>query len=101
MSNGKTYSGGCFAALFNLLSPASQPAWGIAVLRVGIGPPAQSTPSRCGRRRTCGGHIMTEQSGLGLTDVYAAAILDLPFRPGLACDVNYGETLLHLKDGRV
>jgi hypothetical protein len=44
---------------------------------------------------------MTEQSGLGLTDVYAAAILDLPFRPGLACDVNYGETVLHLKDGRV
>ncbi len=33
--------------------------------------------------KTCGGHIMTEHPGLGLIDVYAAVIPDLPFRPGL------------------
>ena len=32
-----------------------------------------------------------------MTDVYAAVIPDLPFRPAL--HVNYGETVLHLKDG--
>jgi hypothetical protein len=47
--------------------------------------------------KTCGGHIMTEHPGLGLTDVYAAVIPDLSFRPGL--HVNYGETVLHIRDG--
>jgi hypothetical protein len=40
---------------------------------------------------------MTEHPGLGLTDVYAAVIPDLPFQAGL--HVNYGETVLHMKDG--
>ncbi len=40
---------------------------------------------------------MTEHPGLGLTDVYAAIIPDVPFKPGL--HVNYGETVLHLRDG--
>jgi hypothetical protein len=47
--------------------------------------------------KTCGGHIFTEHPPLGLTDVYAAVIPDLPFQPGL--HVNYGETVLHLRDG--
>ena len=47
--------------------------------------------------KTCGGHIMTEHPGLGLTDVYAAVIPDLPFKPGL--HVNYAETVLSMKDG--
>ncbi len=34
---------------------------------------------------------------MGLTDVYAAVIPDLPFRPGV--HVNYQETVLHMKDG--
>jgi hypothetical protein len=40
---------------------------------------------------------MTEHPGLGLTDVYAAVIPDLAFKPGL--HVNYGETVLRMKDG--
>lgn len=47
--------------------------------------------------KTCGGHIFTEHPGLGLTDVYAAVVPDLPFIPGL--HMNYGETTLHIRDG--
>ena len=47
--------------------------------------------------KTCGGHIMTEHPGLGLTDVYAAVIPDLPFQPAL--HVNYGESVLRMRDG--
>lgn len=45
----------------------------------------------------CGGHVLTEHPGIGLTDVYAAVIPDLPFKPGV--HVNYQETVLHIKDG--
>jgi len=40
---------------------------------------------------------MTDHPGLGLTDVYAAVIPDLPFSPNL--HVNYSETVLPMKDG--
>ena len=46
--------------------------------------------------KKCGGHLMTEHPGFGLTDVYAAVIPDFPFHPML--HVNYGETVLHLHD---
>ena len=46
---------------------------------------------------TCGGHVMTLHPGMGLTDVYSATIPDVPFTPGL--HVNYGETVLRIKDG--
>lgn len=36
---------------------------------------------------------------MGLVDVYAAVIPDLPFQPGL--HVFYGESRLHIKDGVV
>jgi hypothetical protein len=39
----------------------------------------------------------TEHPGLGLTDVYAAVIPDVPFIPGL--HVNYSETKLPIRDG--
>lgn len=45
----------------------------------------------------CGGHVMTEHPTFGLTDVYAATIPDLAFRPGV--HVNYSETVLPMKDG--
>ncbi len=47
--------------------------------------------------RSCGGHLFSEHPALGLTDVYAAILPDLPFEPGV--HVNYGETVLHLADG--
>ena len=45
----------------------------------------------------CGGHVMTEHPGFGLTDVYAAMIPQFPFQPAL--HVNYGETILRIQDG--
>jgi hypothetical protein len=47
--------------------------------------------------KACGGHVLTEHPGLGLTDVYAAVIADFAFAPLL--HVNYGETALHIRDG--
>ena len=45
----------------------------------------------------CGGHLMTAHPPLGLIDVYAATIPDLPFKPGV--HVNYAETVLPMRDG--
>jgi hypothetical protein len=45
----------------------------------------------------CGGHLLSEHPGMGLTDVYAAIIPDLPYEPGV--HVHYQETVLHIKDG--
>jgi hypothetical protein len=45
----------------------------------------------------CGGHVMTDHPGLGLTDVYAAIIPGLAFEPSV--HLNYGETVLPMKDG--
>jgi hypothetical protein len=47
--------------------------------------------------KICGGHIFTEHPTMGLTDVYAAVIPDLPFKPGV--HVHYQETTLHMSDG--
>ena len=40
---------------------------------------------------------MTAHPPLGLVDVYAATLPDLPFRPGV--HVNYAETVLPMRDG--
>lgn len=45
----------------------------------------------------CGGHMLTEHPGFGLTDVYAAVLPELAFKPML--HVNYQETVLRLHDG--
>ena len=45
----------------------------------------------------CGGHLMTNHPPLGLTDVYAATIPSVDFKPGV--HVNYAETVLPMKDG--
>jgi len=47
--------------------------------------------------KKCGGHIMTDHPTFGLTDVYAATIPTLKFKP--AVHVNYAETVLRIKDG--
>jgi hypothetical protein len=47
--------------------------------------------------KSCGGHVLTEHPGMALTDVYAATIPSFPFKPAL--HVNYGESVLHVRDG--
>ncbi|SDZ77521.1 GFA family protein [Microbulbifer marinus] len=47
--------------------------------------------------QNCGGHIFSEHPGMGLTDVYAAVIPDLPFEPSV--HVNYQEAKLRIRDG--
>jgi hypothetical protein len=46
---------------------------------------------------TCGGHLLTEHPLWELTDVYAAIIPAMPFKPAL--HVNYQERVLRLPDG--
>jgi hypothetical protein len=45
----------------------------------------------------CGGHVLVEHPGLGLTDVHASTLPTLLFRPTV--HLNYAETVLPLKDG--
>ena len=45
----------------------------------------------------CGGHLMAVHPPLGLIDVFAATLPTLKFRPGV--HVNYGETVLPMRDG--
>ena len=47
--------------------------------------------------KACGGHLFTEHPEMGLVDVYAAMIPDLPYQPAL--HVHYGETVLRIRDG--
>lgn len=45
----------------------------------------------------CGGHVLTDHPQMGLVDVYAAIIPDLPFQPGV--HVHYREAALRIHDG--
>lgn len=47
--------------------------------------------------KSCGGHVITTHPTFGLIDVYAATLPTLEFKPGL--HVNYGETVLPMRDG--
>lgn len=47
--------------------------------------------------KDCGGHLMTDHPVWGITDVYAATIPGVAFKPGV--HVNYAETVLPIKDG--
>ena len=47
--------------------------------------------------KTCGGHLMSGHPQWNLIDVYAATIPALEFKPGV--HVNYGETVMKMKDG--
>ena len=45
----------------------------------------------------CGGHLLTHHPLWGLTDVYAATIPSVRFKPGV--HVNYADRVLPMKDG--
>lgn len=45
----------------------------------------------------CGGHLMANHPTIGLVDVFAATLPTLDFVPGV--HVNYGETVLRIRDG--
>jgi len=45
----------------------------------------------------CGGHLLTRHPTWGLVDVYAATIPSFEFTPGV--HVNYGSTVMPMKDG--
>jgi len=45
----------------------------------------------------CGGHVMTSHPPISLLDVYAATLPTLEFQPTV--HVNYGETVLPIRDG--
>lgn len=45
----------------------------------------------------CGGSVMTEHPGTGFTDVSAAILRGLPFRPTI--HLNYAEAILPVRDG--
>jgi hypothetical protein len=45
---------------------------------------------------SCGGHVLTEHPGMGLTDVYSAVIRGLKFEPQL--HVHYGESVVRVQD---
>jgi hypothetical protein len=47
--------------------------------------------------RLCGGHLLTEHPAWGVSDVYAATLPGLAFKPAL--HVNYQETVLRIRDG--
>ncbi len=47
--------------------------------------------------KSCGGHLFTEHPHWNLTDVYAAVIPSLRFKPGV--HVHYQETVLPIRDG--
>lgn len=47
--------------------------------------------------KKCGGHIYSEHPGMGLIDVFAATIPELPFKPSI--HVHYQESRLHIQDG--
>jgi hypothetical protein len=47
----------------------------------------------------CGGNVMTEHPGLGFTDVSAAVLPTIAFEPTV--HLNYAETVLPIKDGRL
>jgi hypothetical protein len=63
----------------------------------GVGSYAKTKQSIRKWCKACGGHLLTEHPGLGLTDVYAAVIPKLEFAPGV--HVHYQETVLRMSDG--
>jgi hypothetical protein len=124
MNNGKGYQGSCFCGTVQL-TVSGEPAgmgychcescrswsagpvnaftlWKPEAVKVTRGAEQIGTYNKTPNSyrkwcKTCGGHLFTEHPRLGLTDVYAAVIPDLPHQPGI--HVHYQETKLRIKDG--
>ena len=124
MSNDKTYRGSCFCGAVEI-QVSGEPAamgychcascrswsagpvnafslWKPDAVRVtkgagGIGTYHKTDKSHRKWCKACGGHLFTEHPAWGLTDVYAATIPDLAFKPGV--HVHYQETVLRIRDG--
>lgn len=47
--------------------------------------------------KTCGGHMITDIPSMGLVDIFASIIPDLPFKP--TRHVNYEDTVMRVHDG--
>jgi hypothetical protein len=124
MSNSKTYTGSCFCGAVGIKVEGSPEAMGychcqscrhwsagpvnaftlwkpsaVSIERGAAELVAYRKTENSIRKwcRNCGGHVLTEHPGFGLTDVYAAMIPELAFQPGV--HVNYAETVLRMKDG--
>jgi hypothetical protein len=65
-----------------------------AALLSGFNKSGMSNRLHCAK---CGGHVMTQHPGMGLTDVFAALFATLVFRPTI--HLNYADTVLPMKDG--
>jgi hypothetical protein len=124
MSNGKSYKGSCFCGAVQF-TVSGEPVgmgychcescrrwsagpvnaftlWkpeGVKITRGADNIGTYSKTPRSFRKwcKTCGGHLFTEHPTMGLTDVYAAVIPDLPYKVGV--HVHYQETVLRIKDG--
>ena len=124
MSNDKSYRGSCFCGAVEI-RVSGEPAamgychcascrswsagpvnafslWKPDAVRVtkgagGIGTYHKTEKSLRKWCKTCGGHLFTEHPAWGLTDIYAATIPELPFKPGI--HVHYQETVLRMRDG--
>ncbi len=124
MSNDKSYRGSCFCGAVEI-RVSGEPAamgychcascrswsagpvnaftlWKPDAVRVtkganGIGTYHKTDKSHRKWCKACGGHLFTEHPAWGLTDIYAATIPELPFKPGI--HVHYQETVLRMRDG--
>ena len=89
----RSWSGGPVNA-FSLWKPQSVRVVAGAEHLATFAKTAMSERQFCSR---CGGHLMANHPPLGLVDIFAATLPDLPFAPGV--HVNYAETVLPMKDG--
>lgn len=124
MSNEKTYSGSCFCGAVKV-AVTGEPAamgychcescrhwsagpvnafslWSPEAVRITEGAENIGTYNKTPHSfrkwcKVCGGHVLTEHPGMGLTDVYAAVIPDLPYQAGV--HVHYQESVLSIRDG--
>ncbi len=124
MSNGKSYAGNCFCGAVQF-TVSGEPAamgychcqscrhwsagpvnaftlWKPDAVKITRGADKIGTYHKTPQSHrkwctVCGGHLFTEHPTLGLTDVYAAVIPDLPYKAGV--HVNYQEAVLRMHDG--